>query len=117
MYICVSAYVPMMCQPSSSTSWRVSFTQTVGTNAESRPVCFEIRGLKALDVKSGCSDSEGWHSEQASVSTLFVSLLAPLTGTANLTTWLADKQLIDYGTAGNSLVYTVPLTTGLKSIF
>lgn len=58
-------------------------------------------GVRALDVKSGRADSEGWQRELASVSAPFVSLLAPLSGTANL--WLADKQLIDYGTAGRAL--------------
>lgn len=48
----------------------------------------------------------------ACVSAPFVSLLAPLSGTANL--WLADKQLIDYGTAGSSLVYIVAPKDGLS---
>lgn len=67
-------------------------------------------GVKAVDVKSGCADSEGWHRKLASVSAPFVSLLAPVSGTANL--WLADKQLIDYGTAGSGLVYIVTLKDG-----
>ncbi len=58
-----------------------------------------------MDVKSGRADSEGWRPKLASVSAPFVSLLARLSGTANL--WLADKQLIDYGTAGSGLVYIV----------
>lgn len=58
-----------------------------------------------MDVKSGGADTKGWHGKLASVSAPFVSLLAPVSRTANLTTWLADKQLIDYGTAGNGLVY------------
>ncbi len=71
--------------------------------------------LKLVDVKSGCTDSEGWHRKLASVSAPFVSLLAPLSGTANL--WLADKQLIDYGTAGSGLVYIVTLKDGSNSLF
>lgn len=69
---------------------------------------------KAVDVKSGCADSEGWQRKLASVSAPFVSLLAPLSGTANL--WLADKQLIDYGTAGSGLVYIATLKDGLNRI-
>lgn len=64
-----------------------------------------------------CADVEGWHRKLASVSAPFVSLLAPQCGTANLTTWLADKQLIDYGTADRSLVYIVPFQAGLYLYF
>lgn len=70
-----------------------------------------------MDVKSGWPDSEGWHRKLTSVSAPFVSLLAPLSGTANLTTRLADKQLIDYGTAGSGLVYIVSLIDDLTSYF
>lgn len=70
-----------------------------------------------MDVKSRCPDSEGWHGKLTSVSAPFVSLCAPLCGTANLTTQLADKQLIDYGTAGSGLVYVVSLIDGLTSYF
>lgn len=53
------------------------------------------RRVKAADVKSSCADSERWLRNRASVSAPFVSPLAPLCGTADLTTWLADKQLIE----------------------
>lgn len=69
--------------------------------------------LKLWMLNRARADSEGWHRKLASVSAPFVSLLAPLSGTANL--WLADKQLIDYGTAGRGLVYIVTLEDGLNS--
>lgn len=95
----------------------MSFTQAAGTNAECHPICYKNRSVKAVDVKSGCFDSEGWHRKLTSVSAPFASLLASLSGTANLTTWLADKQLIDYGTAGRGLVDTVTLIDEMPLIF
>lgn len=85
----------------------MSFLQAAGTNAECDAMCWEKCCVKAVGVKSSRIDSEGWWQKLASVSAPFVSLLAPLCGTANLTTWLADKQLIDYGAAGGSIVYIV----------
>lgn len=79
----------------------------------SRCMLKDLRRVKAVDVKSACADSEGWRGELASVSAPFVSLLAPQSGTANL--WLADKQLIDYGTAGSGLVYIIALKDGMNS--
>lgn len=103
--VCVHA----MLQLSSSTSSKRHSTRQLAWLPNAVPVRRRNGCVEAVDVKSGCTDSEGWHRTLASVSAPFVSLLAPSSGTANLTTWLADKQLIDYRTAGRGLVYVVRL--------
>ena len=101
------------CQPSSPPS--LSVIHTGSWHERWNAVLYVMRSaaLRLWMLNRARADSEGWHRKLASVSAPFVSLLAPLSGTANL--WLADKQLIDYGTAGRGLVYIVTLEDGLNS--
>lgn len=101
-----------MCQSSSPTSPCVIHPGELAQMLNAIPYV-----VRSVDVGSGCPDSEGWPRNLTSVWAPFVSLLAPLSGTANLTTRLADKQLIEYGTAGDGLVYIVSLNDGLTSYF